>query len=333
MFAYCTEALGLCKSSAYRRIAAARVCRRYPEAFARVAAGELQASVLTLLSRYLTPENAAGLFEVCSRKSCEQVEELLATRFPRPDVTDSIRRLPQRSVAEIAAPSSSMGNSVVSECSGGEVRSPGAVTVDPPAMQADKVTPPLQRRLEPLSEDRFGVHFTANREFKHLLDEVRALASHRLPNGDLLSVMMKGLEAYRRELLRERYGVGRKARRTKRVSVDPSELASRLMKRSRHVPAAVARAVYLRDGGCCSFCSADGRRCAATRFLELDHVVPWAAQGESSVENLRLRCRAHNQQGARGHFGGDHVATAIAARRGRRKGNASTSCKPETGAR
>lgn len=39
LFAYCTEVLGLCKSSARRRIAAARVCRKYPEAFARVARG------------------------------------------------------------------------------------------------------------------------------------------------------------------------------------------------------------------------------------------------------------------------------------------------------
>ena len=44
LFAYCTEALGFCKSSAGRRIAVARVCKRYPEAFARVASGELQLS-------------------------------------------------------------------------------------------------------------------------------------------------------------------------------------------------------------------------------------------------------------------------------------------------
>src|SRR5450755_2765518 len=30
LFVYCTDALGFCKSSAGRRIAAARVCRRYP---------------------------------------------------------------------------------------------------------------------------------------------------------------------------------------------------------------------------------------------------------------------------------------------------------------
>src|SRR5450755_1054045 len=61
MFAYCTEALGFCRSSAGRRIAVARVCRKFPEAFARVARGELQLSVLSLLGPHLTPENAAGL--------------------------------------------------------------------------------------------------------------------------------------------------------------------------------------------------------------------------------------------------------------------------------
>src|SRR3954471_2078934 len=94
LFAYCTEALGFCKSSAGRRIAAARVCRRYPEAFIRVANGELQLSVLCALRPHLNAKNASELFAACSRKSYEQVEELLAARFPKPDVRDLIRRLP-----------------------------------------------------------------------------------------------------------------------------------------------------------------------------------------------------------------------------------------------
>ena len=102
LFAYCTEVLGFCKSSAGRRIAAARVCRKYPEAFARVAKGELQLSVLSVLAQHLSSESATELFEACSRKSYEQVELLLAARFPKPEVRDSIRRLPTR--AETCAP-------------------------------------------------------------------------------------------------------------------------------------------------------------------------------------------------------------------------------------
>jgi hypothetical protein len=41
----------------------------------------------------------------------------------------------------------------------------------------------------------------------------------------------------------------------------------------------------------------------ARRFLRLDHVTPWAVQGQSSVENLRFRCRAHNLHAARLYFG------------------------------
>src|SRR5450432_412579 len=114
LFAYCTEKLGFCKSSAGRRIAVARVCKKYPEAFVRVARGELQRSVLSLLGPHLNPENAAKLFEACVRKSCEQVEELLAntashsrasptknratasgaSRFPRREPPDQISHAP-----------------------------------------------------------------------------------------------------------------------------------------------------------------------------------------------------------------------------------------------
>jgi ankyrin repeat protein len=61
------------------------VCREHPEAFARVATGELSLSVLCALRPHLNAQNAAELFAACSRKSYEQVEELLAARFPKPE--------------------------------------------------------------------------------------------------------------------------------------------------------------------------------------------------------------------------------------------------------
>src|SRR6187549_281436 len=96
LFEYCVEALGLCESTAGRHIAAARVCRSHPEVFGMVASGALHASALSLLRKHLTTENAEELFELCRRKSARKVEELLAARFPRPDVRDLVRRLPAR---------------------------------------------------------------------------------------------------------------------------------------------------------------------------------------------------------------------------------------------
>lgn len=61
--------------------------------------------------------------------------------------------------------------------------------------------------------------------------------------------------------------------------------------------------------------SKDGRRCSARRCLELDHIVPLAVGGKATVENLRMRCRAHNQRYARQYFGTARVNAAMQASR------------------
>src|SRR6187402_1611286 len=100
LFQYCVEALGLCESTAGRHIAAARVCRHHPHVFGMVASGALHASALSLLRKHLTPENAGELFELCAHRSARKVEELLAARFPRPDVRDLVRRLTRFAIPE-----------------------------------------------------------------------------------------------------------------------------------------------------------------------------------------------------------------------------------------
>ena len=88
-------------------------------------------------------------------------------------------------------------------------------------------------------------------------------------------------------------------------------------KRSRHIPAAVAREVYVRDGGRCGFVSKDGRRCDCRVFLEIDHIRPFAVGG-AAAENLRLCCRAHNQWHARRYFGHLVVEAAVSRRKSTR---------------
>jgi hypothetical protein len=339
LFAYCTEALGFCKSSAGRRIAAARVCRDFPEAFARVANGALQLSVLCALRPHLNAENARELFASCSRKSYEQVEDLLAARFPKPDVRDLIRRLPTKPTGTPDIGSRPMENGPVVTEARQIAPAPGSLSAErvlptvpelpgePPRLQAPRGA------VKPLSPDRFSVNFTADGEFRELVEGVRALLSHAEPKGDLMQVMKRGLEALRSELLKKRFGVGRKPRRVRSRTSEPQaaseppaqQAASRFgthegVKRTRHVAAAVAREVYVRDQGRCTFCADGGRRCIERRLLQLDHVVPHAKGGESTVANLRLRCRAHNLHSAREHFGRECVRSA--AERTRKRASA-----------
>src|SRR6188768_1128605 len=228
LFEYCVQALRLCESTAGRHIAAARVCRAHPQVFGWVASGELHASALSLLRKYLTPENAAELFERCRKQSARQVEELLAARFPRPDVRDLVRRLPAQAGVTLDVGRSfehddghlpEKGEAPQCAQAAKEAnQAPSILRTDTPAstdersIAARAAEPAKPRRMEPLSADRYGVHFTADGEFCQLLDRVRGLAGHRLPNGDLMTLIKRGLEAYERELTKERFALGRKPR-------------------------------------------------------------------------------------------------------------------------
>ena len=333
LFEYCVEALGLCESTAGRHIAAARVCRNHPEVFGLVASGALHASALSLLRKHLTPENAGELFELCKQRSARKVEELLATRFPRPDVRDLVRRLPTQPGPTLNVERAS--GKAPTELLPRERSIDLEQTKFTESRSREPVAPAEQkpRRLEPLSADRYGVHFTADGEFRELLERVRGLAGHRLPSGDLMTLLKRGLEAYERELSKERFARGRKPRRSRSVAPapsapdlsppDPTKHAAEpeptpTAKRRRRYSAEVLRSVYLRDGKQCSYVSPDGRRCNARRCLELDHIDPFALGGQCTIENLRLRCRAHNQRYARQYFGKSRVEAAVRDSRLRR---------------
>jgi hypothetical protein len=60
--------------------------------------------------------------------------------------------------------------------------------------------------------------------------------------------------------------------------------------------------VWKRDGGQCAFVGKDGR-CTERGFLEFHHVTPYATGGPTTVENLQLRCRAHNAYESEQTFG------------------------------
>jgi hypothetical protein len=286
LFAYCVESLGMSEGAAGRRVAAARVCRRFSEVFALVASGELHLSAVCAVASHLDSSNASELLGACRRKTRRQVDELLAERFPKANVREGIRRLPSQ-------------------------------------------------EIEPLGGERFGVHFTADGELCELMARARAVASHRLPGGDLVELMKMVFAKFVKREEARRFAVGRKPRPTKPTipvtTIPVTTIPDRADQRNegaretenltppggvpRWVPAAVRRAVYARDDGRCSFVAADGRRCAARARLELDHVEPWALGGSAKRDNLRLRCRAHNALHARHCFGAKRVAAKIAARR------------------
>jgi hypothetical protein len=137
--------------------------------------------------------------------------------------------------------------------------------------------------VKPLAPELYKVQFTVSRDTHIKLRRVQDLLRHQLPNGDPAAIFDRALTLMLDELERKKLGATSMPRPTKAAAA-----------RSRHVPAAVRRAVWSRDEGRCAFIGAQGR-CRETGLLELHHVVPYATGGETTVRNIELRCRAHNQ--------------------------------------
>ena len=67
------------------------------------------------------------------------------------------------------------------------------------------------------------------------------------------------------------------------------------------------RAVFDRDGARCSYRDDRGERCRETLGLEAHHRHAHALGGPPTLDNLELRCRAHNTLAAEQDFGRDYM--------------------------
>jgi hypothetical protein len=275
MFTYCTQVLHLSEHAAFNRIEAARAARRFPIILNLLADGMIHLSAVRLLAPHLTEANHEHLLREASHRSKREVEQIVARLLPRPDAPSVIRKLPQRPPAtEITAPTSAIDAAAIR---------PDAAAVAP--------GPASRPKTEPLAPGRFKVQFTVGEETYLKLRRVQDFLRHRLPSGDLEQIVDRALTLLLTDLERS------KITTTKRPGVSSSSA-----KCSRHVPSRVRRVVWARDGGRCRFEGPAGR-CTETGLLEFHHVVPYAYGGLTTIENLELRCAAHNRYEAEQCFG------------------------------
>lgn len=149
-----------------------------------------------------------------------------------------------------------------------------------------------KREVERMLAERFGaadepagykIQFTADEDTYDKLCQAQALMRHENPYGLIAPIVNKALTLLIADIERRRLGLVERPRRSAKASA----------RHSRHIPAEVRRAVWTRDGGQCAFNGARGR-CGERGALEFHHVRPFADGGPATVENIELRCRAHN---------------------------------------
>ena len=284
MFQYCVGELRLSEDAAAKRIQAARVARKFPAIFDALADGRLHLTAVGMLAPHLTPVNWRELLVAAEHRTKSELEQLLAARFPKPDLPTLVMAVPSGIDACSAAPAQVAALGLSSEaapvCETREQHAPAHVDVSVP-----------RPGVAPLAPERFAVQVTVDQETHDLLRKAQALLGHTVPSGDVAQVFKRALKSLVHALEKAKYA------RTDRP------LEGSCSARGRRIPAPVRRAVAGRDGERCTYVSETGRRCEARTRLEFDHVLMVAHGGRATVENLRLRCREHNQHEAERRLG------------------------------
>ncbi len=282
MRAYCVHELRLSEDAAAKRIQVARLAHGIPAIFPAIADGRLHLGAVRALASRLTPANVEQLIAAATHKTVEAIEVELARLFPQPEVL----RLDDGIAQQVVAP-----------------QQPNAIERATWHVQVETVTPKVRTKIAPLSPERYTLQVTLPASTHDKLRRAQALLGHSVPSGDVAEVLDRAFDTLIAKLELRKFG-STKPQGQPRATVT-----------GRSIRAHVRRAVYERDAGRCAYVFADGRRCAGQERLEFDHVNPVARGGLSTVDNLRLVCRAHNQAAAEDVFGQEFMESRRTSRR------------------
>jgi hypothetical protein len=183
---YCREVLRLSEGEAYNRIEAARAARRFPVIVDLLVEGTLNLTTVRLLAPHLTDVSHQELLRSAAGKSRREVEELLARRHPRPDVTASVRKLP---APKVMLP-------LVTATDRRESAAPPPTVAPPPARG------PV---VSPLAPDRYQIRFTASASACEKLRLAQDLLRHSIPTGDTAQIIHRALTLLLEDLARKKF--------------------------------------------------------------------------------------------------------------------------------
>jgi hypothetical protein len=285
MFAYCTERLHLSEAEAYLRIAAARASKDHPMLLEMLRDGRLHLTAIGKLAPHLTPDNRETLLKRAAHRSKRQIEELVAELAPRPDAPALMRKFPAR-VSTEPAPTLELRPDAV-RASAARIHSdsvapaPGLAAAVPGKPAIELRPDGVEGSVEPLAPGRYKVQFTASAALHDKLERLRALMRASVPDGDLAAIIEQAVSEKLERLEARRFAKAK----------SPRQAFPRTAPGSRHIPAAVRRAVHERDQGRCRYVDEQGRRCTARDRLEFHHRRPFGHGGDCGSENIQLLCR------------------------------------------
>src|SRR5262245_54471186 len=198
LFTYCTQALHLSESAAFGRIAAARAARRFSSILARLAAGDLTLTAVTLLAPHLTTENHELLLDAARHKSKRDVERLVATLHPQPDEPSSVRRLPDLEQPLTGQQRTDLTPPVSAETGSAETLTTAVDAIPPPPAIP---SPPV---VVPIGPERYLMRITIGGQTYLKLERARDLLRHAIPTGDAAAIVDRALTVLVEQLERQK---------------------------------------------------------------------------------------------------------------------------------
>ena len=310
MFDYCTSGLVYSSSAAYRRIQTARCIARFPGLYEMLERNEVNLSTIAQASRVLNDANYQEVISRMSGKSQREVEAILAeyqlsatprdrartvvVRVPNPLTEPVVKPIQGGSAASagVAAMGRTEANPTVA-CENSAYCRNGSECAGAPTNESSVPVPPVTRGVE----KRVVLQFSVHPEFMAKLERVRSLAWHRLPaNASFEQVLEVALDLFIDR--KDPHARGRRREEQTRGTATrkaPGEHTLSPFGGERHIPVRVRYDVFARDRGQCTYVGANGRRCASTSALQVDHIKPVARGGSSTLDNLRLLCASHNR--------------------------------------
>jgi len=198
-----------------------------------MAEGRLHLGAVCLLAPHLTAANADELLAAATNKTKSEIEQLLAERFPRPDLMTLVQAIPVTPPLANERLAPAHVDSDVSGDVGASADQPAAAPVDADAssnvraltcqLAPGRLGLSSATSVIPLSADHFAVQFVIDRVTHDKLQCVQALLSNRLPSADVAQVFGEALDTLKGQLEKRKFAATSKPRRhPRRASADPA---------------------------------------------------------------------------------------------------------------
>ena len=345
LYTYCVYELCMSEDEAQRRCRAARFARQFPMLLQMLAEGSIHLTGILLMGPLLTPENQRELLERVRFRTKREIERLVGEVAPASELpahiepiagaqsasVEELNAAPARQRNTWAAYVRALAGPVRARSAGiGEGEAPpmatpeSCVDVTEQAKAAEQLAPRRAAKSAVASNGaRYRVQFTADRAYLDLLEEAGQLLQHTVPDRDLVEVQRRALLTLVKQLRARKAGAAERPRATRHASPEQpvdsvqSVVAERTAPaRRRALPAELRRNVWERDSGQCAYADSRGQRCRERSGLEFHHRKPHALGGAASIDNLELRCRAHNALAAEYDFGREWIRELRARRSG-----------------